>query len=203
MALPFEIGRWSACPVAPDHASLKHLSRLRSEREEMLTRIAVLENDIGKIQCEARAPEARQASRIPTPLPTPGIDRDAFERGDLDAMTGCWQLMTEFETETVRTGETTTYNRWHLCFEPDGGGSEILTATNGTTCEGEVSGSFSAAGLFEMERPGNLRCSDGSYIFKTQASCDLDGQGRAICDLYQPQTGGRDRVEMRRERGSP
>lgn len=203
IALPFDLGTVSACPVPVDRASLTQLDRLRAEREDMLTRIAVLENDIGKMPCEATKPAPRQASVPSLPATPEPIDRDAFERGDLDVMAGCWQLMTQFETQTLRTGETTVYDRWTLCFEPDGSGTEVLTSTAGTTCEGQVSGGFSAAGLFEVTRPGNLRCSDGGYIFKTQASCDLDGAGRAICDLFQPQTGGRDRVELRRDRGTP
>ncbi|WP_116132930.1 hypothetical protein [Tropicimonas sp. IMCC34043] len=196
VTLPFGLGAWSACRTAPDYASLDRLAALKVERGDLRARISVLENDLGKIQCEA------DAQTPPASVPAT-IDKDAFQRRDLAALSGCWQLMTQFDVRNARTGKSTTYDRWAVCFEPDGTGTEVLTATDGTTCEGPVAGAFDTSGSFEISKPGKLDCSDGTFIYKTQASCNLDGAGRAICDLYQPETGGTDRVELRRGTQEP
>ncbi|MGI3168682.1 type IV pilus assembly protein FimV [Pseudooceanicola sp. C21-150M6] len=196
--LPFGLDGYSHCPRTSDQAVLMNISALDEERGALVTRISQLEAELGKMQCEARVEEP-----APTPAPSGGLDTEAFRNRNLSAMQGCWNLITEFDVEAPRSNKITTFNRWDVCFAEDGTGQETLTATDGTTCEGEVTGSFATNGNFDIDKTGNLSCSNGTIIFRTLASCHVAAGGDAVCDLYQPATGGRESVEMRRGQGSP
>jgi hypothetical protein len=72
-----------------------------------------------------------------------------------------------------------------------------MRATNGTECRGNLTGSISGGSL-TMREPGNLRCSDGSYVYRRNTTCSVDAQGNANCQSHQPETNGRGSATLRR-----
>lgn len=170
---------------------------LYADQRDLENTVFQMEAALAGRQCEAVSPEDA------TPVQTRQVDPAAFNRRDVAAFQGCWQLLTEFDVTQQATGEIFTFNEWRVCLDADGSGTEVLTATDGTTCEGILTGAYSTSGNFDIDKPGDLVCSNGLKIFKTLASCNIDSAGRASCALVQPSTGGSDQVALRRTAERP
>ena len=189
----------------------ERLDDIRAENALLSEEIALLEREIGQIQCVAQyieppielpPPPARQ---VPEPEPEPpqvarneGLDPDQFRERDISVLEGCWALDSEFRTRDVRTGRVTFYNQWNMCFDENGNGREQMRATNGTTCNGPVTGNFDGGGNLVINEPGNLRCGDGSAIFRRVTSCQVNPNGTASCVTRQPERRTRSNVQLRR-----
>ena len=78
-------------------------------------------------------------------------------------------------------------------------GTEVMRANDGTRCEGRLSGRI-AGGRLDMREPGNLKCSNGSEIFRRDITCSLNAAGLARCTTIQPETNGRGTATLRRAR---
>ncbi len=196
LSVPFVRSPISFCVASADWPARERLAALAEARGALETKVSQLEGELAKLQCVAHPAAGPDSAAVP-----PAIDADAFARRDLGAMQGCWRLMTQFNVLDEETGTSKTFDQWNVCLKADGTGTEELRATDGTPCRGTLTGAFNAAGDFEIDKPGDLNCESGLRIYKTQASCNLDAAGRAICDLRQPQTGGTERVELRRAGG--
>ncbi|PTW44316.1 hypothetical protein [Rhodovulum kholense] len=205
------LDRWlpQSCPSDADIAAAARLDALRDRNLALTRDIRRAENELAALQCEAASP-APPPAPLPEPEPAPapdsaGIDPGSWSRGDIRVLDGCWELDSDFRTRDIQTGRITHYTQWEMCFDRQGNGRETMTATNGTTCQGAVSGQFldlsGAAGgdqRLEVREPGNLRCSDGGYIHQRIITCELAGDGSASCVNFQPETGGRGEVRLRR-----
>ncbi|MGC9420560.1 MAG: hypothetical protein ACP5EN_16475 [Rhodovulum sp.] len=189
----------------------RQLALLRASNAALLREIREVENEIAKLQCEA-VYEAPPPPEPPVPPvvenEAPVINEEAWKSGDLRVLDGCWELDSDFQTRNIQTGRITHYTRWEMCFDRNGNGRETMTATDGTTCKGAVFGKFlDVAGprgqqRLEVREPGNLQCSNGSYIHQRIITCELVGDGTALCSNFQPETGGRGEVRLRRRAGN-
>ncbi|MEM9433026.1 MAG: hypothetical protein AAGA12_03830 [Pseudomonadota bacterium] len=193
------------CPLPTEITNRSRLDVLNEQTRSLQSRIAFLEQELAAQQCTAQFPDPPDVVQLPDPVPpvdvAPEIDRDAWERGDLNALTGCWDLETQLRVRSVTTGRITLYNQWNMCFESDGTGSEIMRATDGATCEGPVSGAFNGAGQLVIEEPANLQCSSGSSIFRRISTCTLRADGKATCSVFQPAQNITSTVRLQRAPG--
>lgn len=204
---PF-LARWlpQNCRGEAEQAALLRLSALRAEHATLLRDIREKENELGKIQCVADHPEPPPiVLPAPTPEPPPPpprdettIDEDAWRNRDLAVLDGCWELETNMRVTNIQTGKVSHYTEWTMCFDANGAGTQNMSATNGATCNGTVSGRFLDDGQLRIDEPGDLPCSDGMDILRRVGTCTLSGDGTARCNLYQPERGGRDTVRLRR-----
>lgn len=203
--IPFVSKPISFCLGQPDRLSAERLAALTTQQHELENTIYRMEAELAGRQCDAIPPEDHATLVAPPPkaVPTNELDPAAFNRRDVAAFEGCWQLVTQFDITDQKSGSILTFDEWRVCLDENGAGTEILTASDGTTCEGILNGAYSASGNFDIDKPGNLSCSNGMSIFKTQASCNFDSAGRASCALIQPSTGGRDQVALRRAAEGP
>jgi hypothetical protein len=192
--------RLSFLSVCPDRAAASTAPPDLLERNGALVReIAELEAELAGRQCVAVAPEPVAP---PRPAAPDAIDEEGWRRGDVASLAGCWELDSDYRTRDIRTGVITEYDRWSICFDENGAGTQRMGATNGITCEGPVTGGFEA-GTLSIREPGNLRCSNGSFIHQREVDCRLDGQGTANCDSLQRETGGQGTARLRRASGEP
>lgn len=120
---------------------------------------------------------------------------------------GCWALDSDYTTYDRETGARTDYSEWEICFQGDGPGRERMTGRHQSgqtiTCAGALSRSFSRDGKLVIEEPGNLQCSNGSYIFRRVITCTVDEAGRADCNTAQPERGTNSDVRLRRKESTP
>jgi len=191
------IGAVSVCESEAELATRDALEETLDEGDALARRVAYLERELAALQCRADPPPPP-----PPPDPEPetesGLDPDAFDRGDIAVMEGCWQLDSNYSVTDIRTRKVTHFRDWRLCFDANGQGRETMRSTNGVRCEGPISGQLED-GRLVMAEPGNLQCDDNSYIHRREITCRLDAQGRAQCESYQPQTNGRGPATLRRE----
>ncbi|MCB2137321.1 MAG: hypothetical protein KDE08_15500 [Rhodobacteraceae bacterium] len=199
------LGRWLPGMCRPfAETAFDDLQREKQRNESLRLDIAQAERALARMQCEvvhaAPLPPARppELPNISTP---PVIDEEAWRAGDLGALNGCWDLDSDYRVEHIETHVITHYTQWRMCFDGTGHGTEEMTATNGTRCAGNVTGSFNGAGLLGIDEPGNLQCSDNTMIFRRVLSCALAGDGTASCTENQPELGRTSTVRLRRSNG--
>ena len=209
--------RWLNFCTPDEVLGLREQAALIEERNDELRRdVARMERELSAIQCTAVYNTPVQPDILATPEPTPApfptpdpaptdtqpdIDSDAWRRGDLAVLDGCWDLDSDYKVEHVRTGETTHFNQWRMCFSAGGQGSEEMRATNGVTCNGPVLGQFDGNGRLDITEPDNLPCSNQTYIYRRALSCTLNADGRATCAVRQPEINRTSQVQLRRSPG--
>ena len=74
-----------------------------------------------------------------------------------------------------------------MCFDSGGNGNQVLQGTDGTTCQGRVTGVFTEDGRLEIEDKAPVPCSNGVTIFRRAIACNLDEGGQAQCTSRQPE----------------
>ncbi len=205
LRLPFATAALDWCEAPPDRTVLRQLARAEAQTQALRARIAAQEKALALKQCQAVAPEPPPPPPPPpkpaAPPPTPsGLDPEAFDKGDISVMEGCWLLSSDYAARDIDTGAITRFNYWRICFDGKGRGTEEMRATNGTSCKGRISGRIPGNGRLTMREPGNLRCDNGMYVFRRDITCSLDARGLAQCDTYQPETDGRGSATLRRAR---
>lgn len=203
------------CRSEADIAVAERLDVLRARYLELQHEILLAENALGKIQCEAvhapPPPAEQQPEPAPVPPPAdvtapgpevPQIDEQRWRSGDIGLLDGCWELDSDYRTQNVRTGRITHFNEWTMCFSGGAGaGRETMTATDGTTCSGPVSGRFDQDNRLVVREPRNLECSDNSFIYRRIVTCELAENGVANCVTAQPERNTRSEVRLRRRAG--
>ena len=179
------------------------LASLKQRNESLRRDVVAAERALAQLQCDAVYEQPLPVAPPPTlpdPAPAPTIDEDAWRAGDLGALNGCWDLDSNYRVQHIQTWAITHYTQWRMCFDANGGGTEEMTATNGTRCKGSVSGQFDGAGHLAIDEPGNLQCSDGTMIFQRVLNCALSGDGTASCTETQPELGRTSTVRLRRSK---
>ncbi len=176
------------CPAPEAAAAERRLDALRAENATLMASVAALEGELAGRQCTVAQP---------APAAPPEIDGEAWAEGDVGLLEGCWRLDSAYSTRDEVTGVVTRYTDWRLCFDGEGLGNEIMRATDGTTCEGAVGARFDGERLV-IEEGGNLTCSNGTFIYKRVATCELGTDGAAQCGVAQPDVGSSDTVRLMR-----
>lgn len=199
VALPFGLQWRGFChsPAAP--AAEAELATLMERNGRLRQDIALAERELGLAQCEIVRPPL--VFPLPADLPraeSEEIDAEAWQSGDVSLLEGCWALNSNYQVTNVQTGIVSTFNEWTMCFDAQGSGNQTMTATNGTTCSGAVNGSFVASGRLAIAEPGNLACSDNTFIYQRDLACALSSDGLASCEVVQPELNRRSTVQLRR-----
>jgi hypothetical protein len=193
LRLPFGLGQVLACPAAvtaqADYGAL---------RAELESEIASLERGLAEVQCvpEPEPEPLPEPERVETPPPE--LNEDLIDRADLNDLQGCWELDSPYAAQNVVTGEVISFSEWTVCFNNDGTGRESMRGSDGSTCEGPITGSFIPGQALVIEEDANLPCSNNFEIFRRTVTCRLDEQERALCNSYQAEGGGSAEVIMRR-----
>ncbi len=193
LRLPFGLGQVLACPAAVTaHADYGAL------RAELESEIASLERGLAEVQCvpEPEPEPLPEPERVETPPPE--LNEDLIDRADLNDLQGCWELDSPYAAQNVVTGEVISFSEWTVCFNNDGTGRESMRGSDGSTCEGPITGSFIPGQALVIEEDANLPCSNNFEIFRRTVTCRLDEQERALCNSYQAEGGGSAEVIMRR-----
>lgn len=217
LRLPFGLLLAGPCTADPQIVAL---DRLRVERAALLAEIAALEGRLDGLACPAPvAPDPQPSPQpepdlpdlpalLPLPEPPPAplpdvapgeeLSEDMLREGNVEALSGCWALESVFITHDVDTGRPTEFRDWTVCFDQSGQGSQTMRGSDGSVCEGPVSGGFPGDGTLSIIEPADLVCDNGMTIFRRETTCSVDPSGRAACLSVQPQSGGSGEVIMRR-----
>lgn len=190
LVLPLGLGQISECPATARTASADTALGTALQAE-----IVALERSISALQCVPELPPPV----VPDPIEeAPELDEEMLDRADLNDLQGCWVLDSPYAAQNKVTGEITHFSEWTVCFEMDGTGRETMTGSDGSTCEGPVTGGFVPGQALVIEEAANLPCSNGFAILKRTVTCRLDAGGRALCTSYQSEGGSSAEVIMRR-----
>lgn len=186
--IPWTWADW--CPVNKGLNVENQIAALSDANRLLEQDILLRERELAQLQCEPKAP-------IQTTQPKE-IDPQDWNGRRIELLEGCWDLDSRFVTTNRQTGEQSRYNVWSMCFDAYGHGREEMRADNGNTCGGTVTGHFDTSGSLVIEEPGNLRCSDGGFVYRLSSKCKLNENGAASCVVSQPEVGGTTTVEFRR-----
>lgn len=195
LRLPFGLGQVLACPpVATAQADDGAL------RAGLQADVAELERRLAGLQCEPEAKPLPKPERVetPPPEPPPELNKDLLDRADLNDLQGCWELDSPYAAQNVVTGQVISFSEWKVCFNNDGTGRESMRGSDGSTCEGPITGSFLPGQALVIKEDANLPCSNNFEIFRRTVTCRLDAQERALCNSYQSEPGGSAEVILRR-----
>lgn len=159
----------------------------RDLQADLLARITRLEAALSDVEC--RPEEAAVVPDEDQPdFAENSDDQRRFDESDVSVLDGCWQLQQSLTFRYLDTGHETTFDRWQMCFDTQGNGSQIMTSTDGrVVCEGNVPGDFSSSGSLRITEPGNLQCNDGTFIYRRDITCDIDESGFLACQAKQPE----------------
>lgn len=151
---------------------------LADRRSELERRIAALQQDLAQTQC------------IPTPAAkAPEIQPEQWEKGDLAVLEGCWALDQVYRLINRNSGALSEFRDWRICFDAAGKGTQSMRSTSGVTCEAGMSGAFAENGDLLMRDPGNLSCSDNTFIYRREVTCALTAEETVLCSDVQPEIG--------------
>lgn len=198
--LPLNLPWLQVCVASETEAAEADLARLSVDNESLLREIRLAEQALGKLQCEADyssdLPDlAASGSSAPQ---SDSIDTDAWQDQNVSVLEGCWELDSDLSVENLQTRAVTRFTQWNMCFDASGDGTERMAATNGVSCEGPVEGAFDAAGRLAIREPGDLTCSDNSFIYQRDLACSLNDNGLASCVVAQPELDRNSTVRLRR-----
>ncbi|MEY8827760.1 hypothetical protein AB9K34_04990 [Sedimentitalea sp. XS_ASV28] len=205
LKLPFTDRTISYCDSADRLRARRDLALVDRSNADLAIRVNALERELGLLVCKAEPPDPPPPPPPPPPPKPPakpetpsGLAPDAFDGKDISVMEGCWQLSSNYAVRDINTGRITRFKYWRICFDKNGNGTEIMRSTDGVKCEGRLTGRMRGNGTLTMREPANLRCGNGSSIFRRDVTCKLDSRGNANCDTYQPETNGRGAATLRR-----
>lgn len=182
--------RFDTCPDPVRETALSAAEMVARENRAIETQILQLERRLAAKTCVARD--------VDPILPEPEIDTRAWNSRDIGALAGCWDLESVFTTVDQATGQELPFDTWNICFDSAGNGRETMRAPNGTVCSGSITGAFSDAGELNLNQPGNLQCSDGTFIFRLASACVLQEDNRVQCRVHQPETQRSTTIDFRR-----
>ena len=163
---------------------------------------------------EPPTPPPVQPAPEPNPSQKPAaIPEAAWDNRDLGFLEGCWDLESDYQLRDVDTGRISSVESWAMCFDAHGNGEQRLHLSDQTNCSSGTRASFTADGRLRFEDTDNVPCVDpgilsellpglvpGSYIHRREIDCDRASDEIAQCESFQPETGGRSRVVLRRQR---
>jgi len=199
LRLPFGLGTVLECPEI-NRIALP--SGGAAARAAILADISGLERDIAALACTPQRVETPTPPPAPLP-PAPELDEAMIDEGDVGALRGCWMLDSPYRAQNRETGAITEYSEWTICFDGSGRGQETMRGSDGSTCTGNVTGSFLPGEALVIDEAEDLPCSNQVAILRRQVTCRLDATQRATCNSYQPESGSNAEVIMRRAPEAP
>ena len=176
---------------------------LKVERQDLLKLIQALELQLAASECVPSQP-VEPTLDPERDVTEDGVDRGAWNRGDIGLLEGCWELDGEdYRVRNASTGSITTYTQWEMCFDAAGNGRQSLSSPSGVTCEESVEARFSGEGELQLSDPRRVQCSNDTYIFRRDSRCTLGDDDVATCTVEQPddEEGGSATVRLRRKEG--
>lgn len=192
-------GVLSVCDAPEAAVTRRDLAAERAMTADLAADVTRLERDLALLQCVAEPPPPPPPVIPETPS---GLAPEAFEEDDISVMEGCWELQSDYQVRDVDTGDIVQFNHWRICFDENGNGREEMRATDGTLCEGVLTGAI-GDGRLTMREPGKLQCDAGWFIFRRDITCALDAAGAAQCETFQPEINGRSSATLRRAGREP
>jgi hypothetical protein len=121
----------------------------------------------------------------------PSIE-DAIREGDEQALTGCWELVSDYTMEEVSTGEPMPVQDWEICFADDGAASQTMVFASGLQCHGRATADFPDDDTLQIDDAGNMTCPGWGQLLARATTCTLGGDGTAQCvsrDVARPDHG--------------
>ena len=109
------------------------------------------------------------------------LDAEKWAQKDLSVLEGCWSLASDFSVEDIVTHEVTEVASLEMCFDENGNGETHMVMTGGVECEGEVLATYLESGMLQINDTDDIHCTDGSYILRGTAECELEPNGEAAC----------------------
>ncbi len=206
LKVPFTQKVISFCETDAELRLRDELAAVNQANDELAGQVGAVERDLAGLICKADPPPPPPPPPPPKPKDPPkpktasGLAPNAFDGKNISVMEGCWQLSSDYAVRDIRSGRITRFKYWRICFDKNGNGTETMRSTNGVRCNGRLKGRMPGNGTLKMREPGNLRCGDGSSIFRRDVTCKLDKRGNAYCDTFQPETNGRGAATLRRAR---
>ncbi len=174
-------------------------STLSLDLEKELERLAVLEDRLRGLErhlvrlpacpphLPLQPPPELRAELQPPPEPDPDmLDAEKWAQKDLSSLEGCWALASDFSVEDVETHEVTEVASLEMCFDENGNGEKHLVMTDGVECEGEVWATYLESGMLQINDREDIYCTDGSYVYRGIADCELEPNGEAACTGRNP-----------------
>ena len=174
-------------------------STLSWDLEKELEQLAVLEDRLRGLErrlaglpaCPPRLPleppPELRAELQPPPEPDPDmLDAEKWAQKDLTSLEGCWSLASDFSVEDVESHEVTEVASLEMCFDENGNGEKHLVMTDAVECEGEVWATYLESGMLQINDREDIYCTDGSYVYRGIADCELEPNGEAACTGRNP-----------------
>lgn len=171
-----------ACPPVQDPAPQARLDTAAAHRAALEAEIAALQRRVAALpQCTA------PVAALPETPPDPPRDiaEDRWNERDIGLLEGCWRLDSDYEMQRGRGGPVLRVRDWQMCFDAAGRGEQTQTFTDGTNCQGGITGAFGEDGRLRISDNGNVPCNNG-FIERRVGTCTLTPEGRARCTNRHP-----------------
>ena len=176
-------------PVSPDHT----LAALEAESEQLqrLLRLA---------KAALRTPARCAPGEIDRRATGPAINDQTWQRRDLAALEGCWELNTDYRFQDVQTSVVRSATNWSVCFDRAGKGRQKIELTGGNVCEAPVEASFPAPDQLQLRDVTDIPCTGGLQIFQRVVECRRQDSAEIACSSRQPaRANAPSRVGLRRK----
>ena len=171
-----------ACPIVAASADVDPALAAEHERQRALQR-AVRDLEVALIErpyCTPQQEADVQPDPGPGPEPSPSIE-ETIREGEVEALEGCWEQVSDLSLEVRETGELITVASWEVCFADDGRGSQTMVFTSGVQCSGPVIASFADDDTLQIADTDHIPCDNGSYNVASTTTCKLAGGETAEC----------------------
>lgn len=159
------------CTLDPANLDVyRDAARAAEENDALQAELARLEQELARrrLQCAlpaAPAPEPPPAppppeppppppprpQPPPRPTPPPALPRDAWDRGDLRMLEGCWRNTAPMSTFDHIRRRAFPVRSWQFCFDASGNGRQVLVWEDGNRCEGPIRAQFQGRNMIINE----------------------------------------------------
>ena len=125
----------------------------------------------------------------------PKINRPLWELGDVQALSGCWNLEWDYELVNIKTDEIVGVSSWTICFEEgmNTGHQHLIFDDNIQCTDAKIEGKFSTldkSTKLNLDDITDVICDNNWVIFRRQLQCELlDADTSAVCSSRQLRDG--------------
>lgn len=204
------------CPDVPRPD--RRLAAADADRRALEKEIADLEQQLASLSCPAPErlplddlPGEQSTAEVPPEEEPPQEEppqeeppeeeqtmEEVIEEGDEEALSGCWDLSSDYTIRDHETGDPYPVDSWEICFDESGQGRQRLRYENGVQCEGPVRAAVSG-GQVTISDVGDLPCDNNSRIFERVTTCRIASDGSTQCVQTQERTRARGTIEIQRK----